>query len=74
MRWEKNLKYIEKHNKEADAGKHTFWLAMNKYGDMTNEEFRKQMNGYKNRQSAIPYYERDFHVAENDNAPDSVGK
>jgi hypothetical protein len=39
MRWERNLQYIEKHNKEADSGKHTYWLAMNKYGDMVRAVF-----------------------------------
>jgi cathepsin L len=32
--WEKNYKYIEDHNKEADDGVHTYWLAMNRFGDM----------------------------------------
>ena len=34
IKWENNLKIIAKHNKEADTGKHTFWLGMNAYGDM----------------------------------------
>merc|ERR1712137_136625 len=45
--WEQNLAYIRQHNLEADRGVHTFWLGMNAYGDMTNEEFVSVMNGYK---------------------------
>ena len=30
------MQYIEKHNKEADLGLHTYKLGMNKYGDMVN--------------------------------------
>jgi cathepsin L len=45
--WEKNLDYINQHNLEADRGVHTFWLGMNEYGDMTNEEFVRTMNGYR---------------------------
>lgn len=40
-----NKAYVLKHNAEADAGQHTYWLAVNKFADMTNEEFRSQMNG-----------------------------
>jgi hypothetical protein len=68
------LKFIASHNNEADSGKHTFWLAMNRFGDMSNEEIRQGMNGYLNAKSAIPDYLRTFHVSENADIPDSVGK
>ena len=40
-----NKAYINKHNAEADAGQHTFRLGVNKYADMTNDEFRALMTG-----------------------------
>ncbi|XP_066113531.1 procathepsin L-like [Saccopteryx bilineata] len=43
--WEKNMKMIELHNQEHSQGKHSFTMAMNAFGDMTNEEFRQVMNG-----------------------------
>ncbi|UJR12560.1 hypothetical protein I4U23_016736 [Adineta vaga] len=45
--WEDHIALIRKHNLEADIGLHTYTLGMNKYGDMTNKEFVKQMNGLK---------------------------
>lgn len=32
--WKKNFDYITKHNAEADAGNHTYWLKMNHLGDL----------------------------------------
>ncbi|XP_040325151.1 procathepsin L isoform X3 [Herpailurus yagouaroundi] len=45
--WERNMKMIEQHNREHSQGKHTFTMAMNAFGDMTNEEFGQVMNGLK---------------------------
>ncbi|XP_058019627.1 cathepsin J-like [Ahaetulla prasina] len=38
--WEKNLQMVEKHNREADEGKHTYWMKMNQFSDWTIEEFK----------------------------------
>ncbi|CAF1313205.1 unnamed protein product, partial [Rotaria sordida] len=44
--WNANRAIIEKHNREASSGQYTFTLGMNKFGDLTVEEFTK-MNGFK---------------------------
>nr|KAF6314362.1 hypothetical protein mMyoMyo1_003477 [Myotis myotis] len=47
--WEKNMKMIELHNREYSLTKQGFTMAMNAFGDMTNEEFRQVMNGFQNQ-------------------------
>lgn len=37
--WETNMQYIEKHNQEYEMGLHTYALAMNQFGDLTQQEF-----------------------------------
>lgn len=32
--WKSNLKFIAEHNAKADQGVHSFWVAMNKFGDL----------------------------------------
>ncbi|XP_078698643.1 digestive cysteine proteinase 1-like [Branchiostoma floridae x Branchiostoma belcheri] len=36
-----NHDFVKKHNKEAAMGKHTFFMKINEYSDLTDEEFRK---------------------------------
>ncbi|NXP59359.1 CATL1 protein, partial [Chloropsis cyanopogon] len=44
--WEQNLRYIQQHNREESQGKHSYRLAMNHFGDLTNQEFNELMNGH----------------------------
>ncbi|NXY11642.1 CATL1 protein, partial [Pteruthius melanotis] len=44
--WEQNLRYIQQHNREESWGNHSYRLAMNHFGDLTNQEFNELMNGY----------------------------
>lgn len=41
--WKDNKNYVERHNSKQTT---TMMLAMNQFGDLTNNEFRSQMNGY----------------------------
>lgn len=41
-----NYKRIQQHNAEAEAGKHSFTLAINQMADMTDEEYRGKL-GFK---------------------------
>jgi len=66
-----NQRAIDAHNEEFKAGKHTFQLAMNKFGDMTNEEFRTTMNGYKGLSSASSSADAVYQATVGD-LPDSV--
>jgi cathepsin L len=71
--WEANLAKINKHNLEADLGLHTYTLGMNKYGDMTNEEFNKQMNGLDiSLKDKISGDRHTFRAPANFQNPDSV--
>ncbi|CAH1790413.1 unnamed protein product [Owenia fusiformis] len=44
--FERNVQRIQSHNLEADMGLHTYRLGMNKYGDLTDEEYRTLL-GYR---------------------------
>jgi len=63
LAWEANIAIIRKHNLEHDLGLHSFTLGMNKYGDLTNEEFNKQMNTLKvSAQNQIGNFSRKTHI------------
>jgi len=66
-----NYRIIEAHNKDYAAGKESFDLGINQFTDMTNEEFRASMNGYKGLATSnidAPV----FQVPNNVNIPDAV--
>ncbi|CAF4924504.1 unnamed protein product, partial [Rotaria socialis] len=72
--WEENVALIRKHNLESDLGIHSYTLEMNQFGDMTNEAFRNQMNGFKmNLKGTINHADHHiFSAPSNVALPDSV--
>ena len=74
LTWESNLKYINQHNLEHSFGRHTYTLKMNKYGDMTNQEFVGLMNGFNmSRTLTSPTENRhEYLMPSNVKIPDSV--
>ncbi|NXS45498.1 CATL1 protein, partial [Balaeniceps rex] len=57
--WEKNLRRIQQHNWEESQGQHAFRLAMNHYGDLTDEEFNQLLNGFTpvQQEEAAPLFQ-----------------
>ena len=45
--WQANYNKIKKHNQEADQNKQTYYLGVNQFTDLTEDEFRKQWLGLK---------------------------
>ena len=43
-----NMHRIANHNAKASAGHKSYYLAMNKFGDLSHHEFVRLMNGFKN--------------------------
>lgn len=52
--WEKNMMFIEAHNKEYELGIHTYNLGMNYFGDMTLEEVADKLMGLQMPMSQDP--------------------
>ncbi|KAF8658802.1 hypothetical protein HU200_059289 [Digitaria exilis] len=49
-----NLRYIDAHNAEADAGLHTFRLGLTPFTDLTLEEFISRALGFRNATAPRP--------------------
>jgi cathepsin L len=47
-----NLRYIDAHNAEAEAGLHTFRLGLTPFADLTLEEYRGRVLGFRGRRGA----------------------
>ncbi|KAG8178111.1 hypothetical protein JTE90_017458 [Oedothorax gibbosus] len=45
--FENNVVKIVDHNLEHDLGMHTYRMGINEFADLTNDEFKRQMNGYR---------------------------
>lgn len=45
--WEKNRRLIREHNKQYESGLKKEKLELNKFADLTNDEFNQLMNGFK---------------------------
>ncbi|CAF0801614.1 unnamed protein product [Didymodactylos carnosus] len=52
----KNVKMIIQHNLEHDLGLHTYRMGINKYAAVSNEEFRKTLNGYRRQKNYRDQY------------------
>ncbi|GFT07970.1 cathepsin L-like proteinase [Nephila pilipes] len=47
--WEERVTSIARHNLRADVGLYSFRRGLNKYSDMTREEYMNTLNGFKAR-------------------------
>nr|CAB3471246.1 unnamed protein product [Digitaria exilis] len=66
-----NLRYIDAHNAEADAGLHTFRLGLTPFTDLTLEEFIRRALGFRNATAPRPASTRYLPRA-GDDLPDAV--
>ena len=39
------MDYINEHNFETERGRHTFWLAINEFSDLSTDEWKKYLLG-----------------------------
>nr|CAD1821861.1 unnamed protein product [Ananas comosus var. bracteatus] len=45
--FKENLRYVDEHNAAADAGLHSFRLGLNRFADLTNDEYRSTFLGVR---------------------------
>jgi cathepsin L len=66
-----NSAFVKRHNVEANQGLHTYTVEMNKFGDLTSDEFAAIYNGYNS--SLRVQRTRNMHIVDESVAiPDSV--
>jgi len=70
-----NLRFVDEHNAAADGGEHSFRLGMNKFADLTNEEYRSRYLGVKpggERPKRTAVRSDRYKLKEGDSLPDSI--
>lgn len=67
-----NLRYIDEHNAAADAGVHSFRLGLNRFADLTNEEYRATYLGVRTKPQRERKLSSRYHADDNVELPESV--
>ncbi|KAF8762798.1 hypothetical protein HU200_009108 [Digitaria exilis] len=67
-----NLRYIDEHNAAANAGLHSFRLGLNRFADLTNEEYRATYLGVRNKPQREKKLSARYQAADNEELPESV--
>lgn len=66
-----NLQKIEAHNKKFENGDSSYTMAVNKFADMTVEEFT-EMLGYQHKTKSTHNKSKQYAVLPEDDVPDSI--
>ncbi|CAD6259303.1 unnamed protein product [Miscanthus lutarioriparius] len=67
-----NLRYIDEHNAAADAGVHSFRLGLNRFADLTNDEYRATYLGVRTKPQRERKLSARYHADDNEELPESV--
>uniref|UniRef100_K3Y8C3 Cathepsin propeptide inhibitor domain-containing protein n=1 Tax=Setaria italica TaxID=4555 RepID=K3Y8C3_SETIT len=67
-----NLRYIDAHNAAADAGVHSFRLGLNRFADLTVEEYRDTYLGVMTKPQRERKLSARYLTGENEELPESV--
>ncbi|CAN6277159.1 unnamed protein product [Urochloa humidicola] len=67
-----NIRYIDAHNAAADAGVHSFRLGLNRFADLTNEEYRATYLGVRNKPQRERKLSARYLAGDNEELPESV--
>ncbi|KAG6515797.1 hypothetical protein ZIOFF_026227 [Zingiber officinale] len=71
--FKENLQFVDQHNAAADRGEHTFRLGMNRFADLTNEEYRARFLGnFSQMRSTSRKISSRYLLREGDNLLDSI--
>ncbi|XBI95740.1 hypothetical protein VPH35_032135 [Triticum aestivum] len=67
-----NLRYIDQHNAAADAGLHSFRLGLNRFADLTNEEYRSTYLGARTKPDRERKLSARYQADDNEELPETV--